>query len=87
MVLPKGPSYTACLRTRLPNTIPGIAFGKRVLKWAVYGPFGYTRTSQSVGHLCTMTDGAQDSQQLPGPSKEPKTMAQYPKIESIGSTV
>ena len=34
---PKGP-YTVHLRTLLSNAIPGIAFGTRVLKWAVYGP-------------------------------------------------
>ena len=36
---PKGP-YTACLKTAVPEAIPGILFGTRVLKWAVYGPFG-----------------------------------------------
>ena len=37
---PKGP-YTAHLRTLVPKTIPGIVFGTSVLKWAVYGPFGF----------------------------------------------
>ena len=37
---PKGP-YTAHLKTLVPNTIPGIVFGTRVLKWAVYGVFGF----------------------------------------------
>ena len=36
---PKGP-YTAHLRTLVPNTIPGIVFGIRVRKCAVYGRFG-----------------------------------------------
>ena len=35
----KGP-YTAHLRTLAPNTIPDIVFETKVLKWAVYGPFG-----------------------------------------------
>ena len=37
---PKGP-YSAHLRTLVPKTIRGIVFGTRVLKWAVYGPFGF----------------------------------------------
>ena len=40
---PKGSMYcpyTACLRTLLPNSIPGIVFGTRVLNWAVFGPLG-----------------------------------------------
>ena len=36
---PKGPC-TAHLRTLGPKTTPGIVFGTRVLKWAVYGPLG-----------------------------------------------
>ena len=39
---PKGP-YTAHLRTLVPKTIPSMVFGTRVLKWAVYGPFGKTK--------------------------------------------
>ena len=35
---PKGLS-TAHLRTLVPNTIPGIVFGTRILKWAIYGFF------------------------------------------------
>ena len=39
--IPKGP-YTARLRTLVPRTYTSrMAFGARVLKWAVYGPFGY----------------------------------------------
>ena len=34
---PKGP-YTARLKTLVPKTVPGMVFGTRVLKWAVYGP-------------------------------------------------
>ena len=34
--MPKG----SHLRNLVPKTIPGIVFGTRVLKWAVYGPFG-----------------------------------------------
>ena len=36
---PKG-SYAAHLRILVPKTLRGIVFGTRVLKWAVYGPFG-----------------------------------------------
>ena len=39
VLFPKGP-YTAHVRTLVPKTIPGMAFGTRLLKWAVYGPFG-----------------------------------------------
>ena len=38
-VYPKDP-FASHLRTVVPKTIPGIVFGTRVLKWAVYGPFG-----------------------------------------------
>ena len=38
-VSPKHPS-TAYSRTLVPNTITGIVFGTRVLKWAVDGPLG-----------------------------------------------
>ena len=38
-ILPKDP-YTAHVRTLVPKTIPGMVFGTRVLKRAVYGPFG-----------------------------------------------
>ena len=33
--------HTAHARTLVPNTIPGTAFGTRVLKRAVWGPLGY----------------------------------------------
>ena len=33
--IPKG-SYIALLRTVVPETLPGMEFGTRVLKWAVY---------------------------------------------------
>ena len=42
--IPKGPC-TACLRTLVPKTIPGMAFGTRVLKWAVCGPSGHPYVS------------------------------------------
>ena len=39
MAYPEGPS-THCLRTLVPNTIPYMAFGTRVLKYWVLGPSG-----------------------------------------------
>ena len=37
---PKGP-HTPHLRTLVPNSEPGMAFGARVLKWRVSGPCGF----------------------------------------------
>ena len=35
--------YTAHLATPVPKAVPGMVFGTRVLRRAVYGPFGSTK--------------------------------------------
>ena len=45
---PKDPC-TAPLWTLVPNTIPGITLGTKVLKWAVHGLFGLQEGIQLKG--------------------------------------
>ena len=56
--IPKG-SIDCPFKDSVPKTIPGVVFATRVLKWAVYGPFGIMfGYLDPLGHVSRITTEA-----------------------------
>ena len=66
MTDPKGP-YTGHVRTLTKKTTPGMAFGARVLKWAVYGLFGPLGNRQHKPRSNPNARGRESETQLQAP--------------------